>query len=104
MTTPWIPPVPWLFNESLWRKAANNLLDRAEGLLRDELAWRRAHPCLLKEYYRLAVLEGRPGLRPLRRALYKKWDWRCRSEHEEHKQLCPFSADGSPEPQGDPTA
>jgi hypothetical protein len=99
-----IPAVPLFANGQWWAKAANNLLDRAEGLLRDELAWRRAHACLMKEYYRLALIEGQAALRPLRRALYRKWHWRCEAEHKESKQLCPFAADGTPEPQGDPTA
>ena len=91
-----IPVAPFLADEDLWRKAASNLLDRAEGLLRDEIAWRRAEPCLFKEYYRLGMTEGPRWLRPARRALYRKWHWKCEAQHKEAKQLCPFSNTGDP--------
>ena len=88
-----IPAAPLFANNALWAKAANNLLDRAEGLLRDELAWRRARPCLMAEYYRLAVIEGARGMRPIRRALRNKWKWRCKADHLDATKLCPFAAE-----------
>jgi hypothetical protein len=89
--TPAIPAAPFFANSDLWTKAANNLLDRAEGLLRDELDWRRARPCLMAEYFRLAVLEGAAALRPYRRGRYRHWHWRCLAEHAQGPKLCPFA-------------
>lgn len=89
-----IPAVPFLADEALWAKAANNLLNRGEALLRDAIDWRRAKPCLFKEYYRLGALEGPRWLRPVRHALYRKWHWKCEAQHAEAKQLCPFSESG----------
>lgn len=90
-----IPAAPFFANGAIWQKAANNLLDRAEGLLRDELEWRRARPCLMAEYFRLAVLEGAAALRPYRRSRYKHWRWRCMAEHASARTLCPFSESGT---------
>lgn len=86
-----IPTTPLFANAELWSRAANNLLNRGEALLRDELDWRRARPCLMQEYFRLAVLEGAAILRPYRRGRYKHWRWRCLADHKQADTLCPFA-------------
>jgi len=86
-----IPATPFFANAAFWQQAANNLLDRGEALLRDEIAWRRARPCLMAEYFRVAMLEGSAFLRPHRRGRYNHWRWRCQAEHAAGPQLCPFS-------------
>lgn len=91
------PAAPWLFDQALWTKAAKNLVDRAEGLLRDELAWRRAHICLMAEYFRLALEENVRILNPWRRSRYRHWNRLCKAEHAEGKTLCPFHDDGTPD-------
>ena len=88
-----IPVAPLFANAELWSRAANNLLNRAEGLLRDEMDWRRARPCHMAEYFRLAVLEGAAILRPYRRARHKHWRWRCTAEHQQANTLCPLTED-----------
>lgn len=96
-----IPAAPFLADKALWQQAANNLLDRAEGLLRDELEWRRARPCLMAEYFRLALESGRPRiLNPYRRGRFDHWTWRCKAEHAQAQQLCPYAADAA-KPEGE---
>jgi len=87
-----IPIAPLFADPALWKQAANNLVNRAEGLLRDELAWRRAHACLMAEYFRLGLLENRRVLNPWRRARYSHWKRRCLAEHATGAALCPGTA------------
>lgn len=90
---PYIPPLPnFLMDKNLWARAANNILERAEGLLRDELAWRRAHPCMMAEYFRLGLLEDKRALNPWRRNRYSKWSRMCKAARFE-KDLCPYHVD-----------
>lgn len=91
------PVAPFLFDKALWAKAAKNLFDRAEGLLRDELAWRRANACHMAEYFRLALEENVRILNPWRRSRYRKWNRHCKAEHAQGRTLCPFHDDGRPE-------
>jgi len=90
-----IPAAPFFANADWWARAGNNLLNRGEALLRDELDWRRARPCQMAEYFRLAMLEGGAFLRPYRRGRYNHWRWRCKAEHTAAETLCPFAEEGT---------